>query len=68
MTRSELDEFYDPHDDFPTNPREAAEQIGKATEWLAQLSRQHGLAELANLIELARQEAARQAELKRTVN
>lgn len=68
MTRNDLDDFYDPHDDFPTNSREAAEQIGKATEWLAQLSRQHGLAELAELIELAQQEAGRQAELKRMVN
>lgn len=68
MKQAQLDDIYDPHDDFPTNPREAAEQIGKATEWLAMLSRKHGLRDLAVLIETARLEAHRQAQLAKTVN
>lgn len=68
MAQSELDDVYDPHDDFPTNAREAAQQIGKATEWLAMLSRKHGLGDLASLIEKAQHEADRQARLPRIVN
>lgn len=68
MSQSKLDDVYDPHDDVPTDAREAAEQIGKAAEWLALLSRKHGLGDLAGLIEKAQREADRQARLPRIVN
>ena len=43
----DLDAEFDPLNDFPENPREAAEQIERGVRWLAQMSATHGLSELA---------------------
>lgn len=64
----EWDVEEDLYTDLPETPREAAEQIERGLKLLSRMSATHGLSELAELLELARSEADRQAKLPRIVN
>jgi|GEM_PF-6966892 len=68
IPRSELDDEFDPLDDIPSNPQEAAVQIQRSLTWLEQVCSRHGLDSVAAQIRTAGEEARRQAFTPRIVN